>query len=212
MSLLLLIVKCLYSPETSRQTVGFYDVIFYSRGTSGTRSMPSWFYDVIFLFQRNRVHAFNGFVLLWRHILFQRNWWHAFNAFMVLWRHFSVSEEPGARVQWLRAFMTSYFIPEKLVARVQCLHGFMTSFFCFRSTGGTRSMKVLGEPCFFGKNCRKIGVNTSGPESITRWHKWCHRFMLLFVFICSNQKAVFVEHREYLFKTLLWHHHYLLSR
>ena len=44
----------------------------------------------------------------------------------------------------------------------------------------------------FGKNCRKIGVNTSGPESIKWWHLWCHHSMLHFVFICSNQKAVFV--------------------
>ena len=44
----------------------------------------------------------------------------------------------------------------------------------------------------FGKNCRKIGENTSGPESMKWWHQWCHHFMLHFVFICSNQKAVFV--------------------
>ena len=63
----------------------------------------------------------------------------------------------------------------------------------------------------FGKNCRKIGVNTSRPDSIKWWHHWCHHFMLHFVFICSNQNAVFVggtsHHHEYLLKTLLWHHH-----
>ena len=38
---------------------------------------------------------------------------------------------------------------------------------------------VLGEPCFFGENCRKIGVNTSGPETIKWWHHQCvsHKVM-----------------------------------
>ena len=29
----------------------------------------------------------------------------------------------------------------------------------------------------FGKNCRKIGINTSGLESIKWWHQLCHHFM-----------------------------------
>ena len=57
----------------------------------------------------------------------------------------------------------------------------------------------------FCKNCRKIGVNTSEPESIKEWHhqcvsliKWPHHQCL------SNQKAVLVgglsQPHEYLLK------------
>ena len=38
---------------------------------------------------------------------------------------------------------------------------------------------VLGVSLVFGENCRKIGVNTSAPESIKLWHHQCmaHKVM-----------------------------------
>ena len=56
----------------------------------------------------------------------------------------------------------------------------------------------------FGKNCRKIGVNTSRPESKKWWHQ-------AYAPIRKTVLGGLVQHDEYLLKTLLWHHHYLLS-
>ena len=74
-----------------------------------------------------------------------------------------------------------------------------------------------------GKNSRKIDQNTSGPESIKWWYHQCvtHKLMtspmstsldLIFILYSSSNCVGLSQHRDYLFKTLLWHHHYLLSR
>ena len=62
----------------------------------------------------------------------------------------------------------------------------------------------------FGKNCRKIGVNTSRPESKKWWHHNDIRHMLQSESSTCGWGEL-SQHHEYLLKTLLWHHQFFIS-
>ena len=57
----------------------------------------------------------------------------------------------------------------------------------------------------FGKNFRKIGVNTSGQESIKWWHHKCVSHYYSFcIHVCQSESNIcggLSQHHEYLFKT-----------
>ena len=75
---------------------------------------------------------------------------------------------------------------------------------CTRTIIGCLTVIVLGEPCFWW-DCRKIGVNTTGPESIKWWHHKfvSHQVMTLLMCVQSESSICWEvsQHHEYSLKT-----------